>query len=287
MLEVNGFELQLSSFNFALLVVATVLITAAGYVINDYFDTHTDFLNRPKTVLVGTVISRRSAIIFHSVLNVIAVLIGFYLAYKINMVFLGFVFLIVTGLLWFYSTTYKRQFLVGNILVAFLTALVPLMVVLFEIPLLNEAYREVLIKNNANFMYIFYWVLAFSFFAFITNLMREIIKDIEDFEGDSAYGRNSLPVVLGVKTSKIITISLAVITLGSLNYIYFQYLEDSTTIIYFSLFLYLPFLFLIARLIYAKTKKQFRNIGNILKIIMLLGILYSLVVRYIVQNQVI
>lgn len=287
MLEVNGFELQLSSFHFALLVVATALITAAGYVINDYFDTHTDFLNRPKTVLVGTVISRRSAIIFHSVLNVIAVLIGFYLAYKINMVFLGFVFLIVTGLLWFYSTTYKRQFLVGNILVAFLTALVPLMVVLFEIPLLNETYREILIKNNANFMYIFYWVLAFSFFAFITNLMREIIKDIEDFEGDSAYGRNSLPVVLGVKTSKIITISLAIITIGSINYIYFQYLEDSITIIYFSLFLYLPFLFLIARLIYAKTKKQFRNIGNILKIIMLLGILYSLVVRYIVQNQVI
>ncbi|SRR6056297_1802520 len=287
MLEVNGFELQLSSFHFALLVVATVLITAAGYVINDYFDTHTDFLNRPKTVLVGTVISRRSAIIFHSVLNVIAVLIGFYLAYKINMVFLGFVFLIVTGLLWFYSTTYKRQFLVGNILVAFLTALVPLMVVLFEIPLLNEAYREILIKNNANFMYIFYWVLAFSFFAFITNLMREIIKDIEDFEGDSAYGRNSLPVVLGVKTSKTITISLAVIVLAALNYIYIKYLEDSITIIYFSLFLYLPFLFLIARLIYAKTKKQFRNIGNILKIIMLLGILYSLVVRYIVQNQVI
>jgi len=202
------------------------------------------------------------------------------------MIVLGFVFLIVTGLLWFYSTTYKRQFLIGNVLVAILTALVPLMVVLFEIPELNEAYSEILIKNNSNFMYIFYWVLAFSFFAFITNLMREIIKDIEDFEGDSAYGRNSLPVVLGVKASKIITIILSLIVIGSLNYLYFTFLNDPITIIYFSLFLYLPFLFLIGKLIKAKTKKQFKDIGNILKIIMLLGILYSVIVRYVIQNQV-
>lgn len=286
MLEVNGFELQLSSFHFFLLVLATVLITAAGYVINDYFDTHTDFLNRPKTVLVGTKIPRRTAMIFHSVLNIIAVLIGFYLAYKTGMIVLGFVFLIVTGLLWFYSTTYKRQFLIGNVLVAFLTALVPLMVVLFEIPELNEAYSKILIKNNSNFMYIFYWVLAFSFFAFITNLMREIIKDIEDFEGDSAYGRNSLPVVLGVKASKIITIILSLIVIGTLNYLYFTFLNDQITFIYFSLFLYLPFLFLIGKLIKAKTKKQFKDSGNILKIIMLLGILYSVIVRYVIQNQV-
>ena len=286
MLEVNGFELQLSSFHFFLLVLSTVLITAAGYVINDYFDTHTDFLNRPKTVLVGTKIPRRTAMIFHSVLNIIAVLLGFYLAYKTGMIVLGFVFLIVTGLLWFYSTTYKRQFLIGNVLVAILTALVPLMVVLFEIPELNEAYSKILIKNNSNFMYIFYWVLAFSFFAFITNLMREIIKDIEDFEGDSAYGRNSLPVVLGVKASKIIIIILSLFVLGALIYLYFTFLNDPITIIYFSLFLYLPFLFLIGKLIKAKTKKQFKDIGNILKIIMLLGILYSVIVRYVIQNQV-
>ncbi len=287
MLEINGFDLQLSSYHFAMLVLSTVCITAAGYVINDYFDTHTDFLNRPKKVLVGTSIPRRNAMAFHIVLNIVGVALGIYVSFVIDIMILGLVFLLISGALWFYSTTYKRQFLVGNLLVAFLTALVPLMVAVFEIPELNDAYRETLIENKTNFMYIFYWVLAFAFFAFMTNLIREIIKDAQDFEGDSAYGRNSLPVILGMKTTKMVVEALMLITVGLLVFAYIQYLGDTLTLVYFLLFLILPFLFLAFKTYYAENKKDFRLIGDILKIIMLFGILYALIARYIIQTQIV
>jgi len=286
MLEVNGFELQLDSFHFFLLVLSTVSLTAAGYVINDYFDTHTDLLNKPKQVLVGTHIHRRAAMFFHVVLNVIGVGLGFYVSFYVGMPFFGFVFLLVSGLLWFYSTTYKRQFIVGNVLVALLTALVPLMVALFEIPMLNEAYRTILIRHQSNFMYLLYWILAFSSFAFLTNFIREIVKDLEDFEGDSAYGRNSLPVVLGVRTSKMVVNALIFVTLIGLGYVYFSHLSDTVTFIYFLLFLFIPFIFLVIKNIKAYKKEDFRLISHILKGIMLVGVLYALVARYIIQTHI-
>ncbi len=286
-LGVNQFELQLSSFHFLLLVLSTVTITAAGYVINDYFDTHTDLLNKPRQVLVGTKIHRRFAMIFHIVLNVIGVGLGFYISFHVGMPYLGFVFLVVVGLLWFYSTTYKRQFLIGNLLVALLTAVVPLMVPLFEIPLLNVTYRDILIEHQTNFMYLLYWVLAFSFFAFLTNLMREIIKDMEDFEGDRVYGRNSLPVVLGMKGSRVVVNTLALSTMAGLAYAYFRFLGDAISAVYFSLFLWLPLLFLIIKTIKADNKGDFRLLSHILKGMMLLGVLYALVARYIIQTQLV
>ena len=287
MLEVNGFELQLDAFHFFLLVLSTVSITAAGYVINDYFDTHTDLLNKPSQVLVGTTIPRRSAMVFHILLNILGVGVGIYLSFHVNMPFLGLVFLLVSGLLWFYSTTYKRQFLVGNILVALLTALVPLMVAVFEIPMLNETYRKILLTNQVNFMYVFYWVLAFAFFAFITNLIREIVKDMEDFEGDRAYGRNSLPVVLGRRSTKMVVVALIVVALVGLVYAYFRHLGDHFTFIYFLLFLFFPFIFLIFKIIRSGKKEDFKLVSHILKAIMLVGVLYALIARYIIQTQIV
>lgn len=281
-----AFSLQLSPFHFFLLVLSTVCLTAAGYVINDYFDTHTDFLNRPKEVLVGTKIPRRHAMALHIVLNVIGVLLGFYMAFHIDLPLLGFIFLLVSGILYFYSTTYKRQFIIGNLLVAILTGLVPLMVILFELPELNKAYGNILINYNTDLMYIFYWVAGFSIFAFLTNFIREIVKDMEDFEGDSVYGRNSIPVILGMKKSKIIVNTLIIITLSLLAFVYFRYLGDQITLIYFSLFLFLPFLFLVYKIMKANSKSDYRLVGNGLKIIMLTGIIYAFVARLIIQTQI-
>ncbi len=280
------FNLQLSPLHFFFLVLSTVCLTAAGYVINDYFDTHTDFLNRPKKVLVGTKIPRRHAMALHIVLSAAGVLLGFYIAFHIELPLLGFIFLLVSGILYFYSTTYKRQFLVGNLLVAILTGLVPLMVILFELPELNKAYGEILVNRNTDLMYIFYWVVGFSLFAFLTNFIREIVKDMEDYEGDSVYGRNSVPVILGIKNSKIIVNVLIVITLSSLAFVYFRYLNDQITLIYFSLFLFLPFLFLVYKTMKANSKSDYRLVGNGLKIIMLTGIIYAFVARFIIQTQI-
>lgn len=285
MLESKGFESQFSDLNFLLLVVSTVLIAAAGYVINDYFDTRTDLVNRPKTVIVGKTIKRRTAMALHVFLNIIALAIALYISLQINLWKLIYIYVLITGLLWFYSSSYKKMFLVGNIIVALLTALVPLMTVLYEIPPLNAKYNDVLLRIGQDFYDIFFWVAGFSSFAFITTLNREIIKDAEDFEGDNAYGSRSLPVVIGLKNTKTITVVLNIIIIALIVFTYLRLVSipgyiDWTSIIYICILLIIPNIFLIYKLIKADTKNDWKRAGNIAKLIMLFGVLYALVVWY-------
>jgi 4-hydroxybenzoate polyprenyltransferase len=290
-LKVSGLELQLDQFHFILLVFSTVLITAAGYVINDYFDTGTDMLNRPETVIVGKTINRKMAMLIHILLNIIGVGIGIYLSVKIDILALGIAYLLASGLLWFYSTTYKRQFLIGNLIVAIFTGMVPFIVALFEVPLLNQQYKEILLRLNMNFNNILGWVGGFSFFAFLSTLVREIIKDIEDFKGDRAFGRNTIPVVLGIRTSKVITVCLIGFSIFSLLFIYFRHLMytndgrfDFLTFSYFIVLLIVPFIILAFLIIKAEEKEHYHRASNLTKLIMLAGILYSLVAFVIITR---
>ena len=291
-LRVNGFELQLGEFYFFLLVSATLFITAAGYVINDYFDTRTDMLNRPDNVIIGREITRRTAIILHWVLNTAGIIIGFFLAFHIGIVLSGFLFVFVAGLLWFYSTTYSRQFLVGNIVIALLTAMVPVIVVLFEIPLLNKEYGNILKLNEASFNYIFAWAATYGYFAFLTTLIRELIKDIEDCEGDMEQGRRSVPIVLGINYTKLIIGGLIVLTLISLAYVYKAYLmigfygeTDYLSMMYFVAFLFIPFALLFYKTVMASSRNEYRSANNLAKLIMLMGLLYGLLVRFIIISS--
>ena len=270
-------ELQFPWYHFLLLVAATVFITAGGYVINDYFDIKTDLINRGK-VIVGTKIPRRKAIMWHSIFNIAGVLIGYYISWKAGYFWMGTLFLIVSGLLYFYSASYKRQFLIGNIIVAILTAMVPLLVVLYEWPALYRFYA-VSATEIPKLDFIFYWVGGFSMFAFLTTLTREIIKDVEDFEGDKAYGRNTVPVVIGVTPAKIVAISLIIITVATLYLVWYFFINDRITLVYLSVFIVLPLLYVIYQLAASQLKQQLHSASNILKIAMLTGILYSLVVK--------
>ena len=289
LLPSDTFELQFGDFQFALLVFSTILIAAAGYIINDYFDTRPDLINKPSRVTVGVAISRKVAMILHLVLNLMGVAIGVYLSFYVGLPSLSLVFVLSTGLLWFYSTNYKKQFLVGNLAVAFLTGLVPLMVVLFEIPLLNREYGEVMIRHNANFGYLFAWVSAFSFFAFITTLIREIIKDAEDLEGDMAYGMKTVPIVLGSLWTRILVVALIAVTLFALVFLLFKYIyfsvepADYISLAYFSLFLLLPLLILAIQVSTASSKKGYHRASTLIKLVMLFGILYSVLVFYLVS----
>jgi len=292
-LKINNFALQLNGFHFFLLVLATVFIAAAGYVINDYFDTGTDRVNRPDEVVIDRSIQRRQAMLLHFILNFAGIALGIYLSFYIGVPELAIIFVLATGLLWFYSTHYKRQFLVGNLVVSVLTGIVPLLVILFEMPLLNQKYGLIMLSHQANFNYIFFWIVAFSFFAFLTTLLREIIKDAEDFEGDSAYGMNTLPIIIGPKNTKIVIASLILFSIALLTGVFIRYLlyrgisVDYVTSIYFLLFLIAPYIFLLNKIIIARTKKDYNFASRITKLIMLAGILYSFLVRYILLHQLI
>lgn len=275
LLQIHDFELQLSLWQFIALILATVTITAAGYVINDYFDNKTDLVNRPDKVIVGKYISRRAAMSWHIALNSIGIVLGLYVAYSINLWQIGLVFPVVAGLLWYYSTTYKHILVLGNLIVALLVGLVPFIVGAFEIPALNARYFETLMRMRTNFFNILLWVGGFGYFAFLTNLIREIIKDTEDFEGDRAYGRNTLPVATGTGFTKGVLIVLILCTIVSLGFIYNYYIKDIVTFWYFVVVLALPMLFVGIRLVYARDKQDFHLLSSIMKWIMLAGILYA------------
>lgn len=278
--KLNGMELQLSGLLFFLLVLSTSLITASGYIINDYFDRKTDLINRPNSVVVGIHIKRRFAMILHIVFNVIAVLLATYVSYKIGQIKYSFIFLLTVGILWYYSTTYKRIFLLGNFTVAVLTAMIPILVYIYDVPLIFEKYKDWFYYNIIDITQIKIWILGFSVFAFILTLIREIIKDIEDFNGDIEYGRSTLPIKLGIQNTKFVLMLLIISTILLIAYSYSKFISDNYSVYYFALFLVAPLLYLINVIMKATEKKHYYHASLITKFIMILGILYSFIIFF-------
>ena len=287
-------SLQMSELDFFLLSLSTVLIAAAGYIINDYFDVKVDRVNRPDKIIVGKYIKRRIAMGSHIVTNSIAILIGGYLAYAMGNWKLVFIQIVSAGALWYYSTMFKKQVLVGNVIVALLAALVPFVAGLYELILQHaniddsvnsllffleaetpfDDVKYILIEVLSNVML---WVLGFSFFAFISTMVREIIKDIEDYEGDKKYFSNTLSVVYGKQKAKILAQVIAILMLvliGYLQYIQLQ-AKDMASFMYFLFGVQVPLAYVIVKLQSAKEKTDYSNLSKYMKLIMLMGIAYS------------
>jgi 4-hydroxybenzoate polyprenyltransferase len=275
-----NFTLQLSEFHFFLLALSTVLIAAAGYAINDYFDVKIDRVNKPQQLVIGKGIKRRVAMGAHTVMNVLAILLAFYVSYSIGIWKLTLVHVMAAAGLWFYSTTFKRQFLIGNVLIAVFTAFIPVLVATYELIPCYQVYFN--FNPDPVFHRIWNHVFALSFFAFITTLVREIIKDMEDVEGDKEYGCETLPIVLGKNMAKVVAVVLSLITMACLFYLQLVQwkLDDMYSFYYFSFAIQLPFIVLIYKIVTAEAQQQFRIASHINKFIMLMGICYLFVFSY-------
>lgn len=292
--ELNNFfqlKFQFTEFDFFLLVLSTVLIAAAGYIINDYFDVRIDEVNRPATNLVGKTIKRRVAMVCHMAFNIVGVLIGLWISWKYDVFRAGsFIFIAAPALLWFYSTSLKRQFLIGNIIIALLSGLIPLVGVIFELMAiarnLNEAQLSQEIISRIYLVIPAFFAIGYSLFAFLVTLIREIIKDIEDYEGDMEYGCKTLPIVMGISKAKSVVITLCVGLLAGLSYVLFKWNEANEVqaaanesgafplyfFAYVIIALQIPVLFLMYRVYKAKTKKDWRFLSAFLKFIMVAGV---------------
>ncbi len=266
--------------DFIFLTAATVMIAAGGYIINDYFDTKSDMINRPDNVVVGTDVSRGNALAWHLGLNIVACILGAMVSLRIGVWVFAFFFPFVSGLLWFYSSTYKKMFLLGNVIVALLTGLIPLLPVAYEIPGQMATDNVMIVNGVYDLNLLFYWAGAFGIFAFVTTFYREIIKDIEDIDGDREIGRSTVPVVIGVMASKIVIVVLIACTIVALVVVWHKFLCDTISAIYFGVMLILPLIFLAYKVLTMKEKKQYHFASNFAKLIMLTGILFLLVVRY-------
>lgn len=273
--------LQFGLGDFIVLVISTVLITAAGYVINDYFDIRTDLVNRGK-VIVGTKITRRKAMMWHNILNIVGIVGGFYVSWRIGFLWFGIFFALVSGLLYFYSATYKKQLLLGNIIVSMLTASVPFMVVVFEFAAIHNHYSP-LSQQLPSLNILFYWVGGFSLFAFVASIIREIVKDMEDLEGDRAYGSNSIPIAFGFKASRIVVLTLTFVLIAMLGFVWYFHLNDTLTLIYILTLITTPLIIAMVYIIRNKSIKNLHRASILIKIAMLGGVFYSLVVYYIIN----
>jgi 4-hydroxybenzoate polyprenyltransferase len=280
LLDTYGVNLQMTGFIFFLLVLSTIFLAAAGYSINDVYDVDSDKVNKPEKVIVGRYFTAQFAEYINILFNILAVIIGIYISYKIGIQSVSIVFLLVAGLLYFYSTTYKSQLVLGNLMVAFFAAVVPMMVVLFELPLLTAKYKT-FISGSFNFNFLIAWFGFYSFFAFLISLIREIIKDMEDFEGDSAYGQKTLPVAFGMGVSKVVVVFLTGITFTFLVYLIIKYLFQLFALLYILPFVLTPLLIIGWLTIMAKEKKDYSTISHLCKMLMLAGILFALLVKYI------
>lgn len=264
----------LEPYLFILLVLTTVLISAAGYIINDYFDVRTDRINKPEKLVIGKSIPRRNAIKLHFIINALVIVCGFFLSWKVGSFRLGLLFPLGVITLWFYSERYKRKVLVGNLAVAVMSAMVLLVVWLFEFFALRLQ-PDKFMSVYTSIGLVSRMVLAYAGFAFMLTLVREIIKDVEDLEGDAATGCRTLPVVYGIGCARNISLALLVITLLSVVFCSFWLYRHAMPVpsFYFGLFVCLPVVANIYLVFKSIGKSDFHRISTLLKITMLAGIL--------------
>lgn len=270
----SGVEPALSEFNFFLLVLSTVLIAAGGYVINEIFDIETDKINKPNKVLINKSIPISVAYRLYYGLTVTGTLIGFYLAFAVQYMLLGFVFVATVLLLWYYSSKYQKKVLWGNLFIAGLSAMVIIIVWLFELYALRAnilTYTDVMKQINM----VSILVGAYALFAFLVSIIREITKDIEDMEGDKLAEYKTLPIVVGInKTKKLVNTLIVVSVLFLAFAMYFLYSKEIMLVFWYLLVaVQLLFLFLLYNSIKAKSKEDFQFLSNACKIIMVAGIL--------------
>lgn len=256
---------------FFLLSLSTVLIAAAGYIINDYFDINIDQVNKPERIIIDRVISRRWAILWHTVFNVIGVALGFLIGWKIGYPLLGFTQLLCSGLLWFYSTSYKRQLLIGNVVISLLTALTVMVVGFYE----PKLYREINTFNAPAVYLLLRIILLYAAFAFLISLIREIVKDLEDIKGDDKLGCRTMPIVYGVNASKDISYVLAWLLIAVIAFVQIKIFQKHwyVTVVYLFLLVQLPMIAVIRTLRKAAFPKDFHRVSNFIKLVMLTGII--------------
>lgn len=279
LLEPFEADFMFNWFGITLLIIATLCLAAAGNIINDIYDVETDNVNRPSKVIVGKKVSEKTAYNLFFAFNIIAILIGFYLSHLVGRSGFFALFVIISGLLFVYASYLKQTLLVGNIVVSVMVAMSILIVGLFELlPAITP-------QNQQVQLFFFKILLDYALFAFIINLIREIAKDLEDVDGDYKAGMNTLPIAIGRERASKVLFGLTFIPLFAVVYYVMTYMyKQPIAVGYFLLFIIAPLLYISIKSFSAKSKKEFHHISNMLKLVMLFGMLSLLLYRFILMS---
>jgi len=260
----------IDGWNLAFLSFASILIAGAGYIINDYFDINIDQINKPSANVVDKIVSRRWAMAWHFVLSGLGLLLSAYVAWRTGYWHILIGNFLCVFLLFGYSVSLKRKLLSGNILISLLTAWVILVIAISEYlqirltPEASEAYGKIVRIS-----------LLYAGFAFISSLIREAVKDIEDMQGDARYGCRTMPIAWGVNATKVYIAVWLVVILAVLVIlqVYVARFGWWWAMAYSIIFIIAPFILIFLRLFKAKTQKDYHLLSNWTKLVMLTGIL--------------
>ncbi|KJD34768.1 prenyltransferase [Tamlana nanhaiensis] len=270
-------QTSLNAFGITLLILATICIAAAGNIINDIYDVNTDAINKPNQVIIGKAISEKNAFTAFIILNIIGVGCGFYLSHLVNKPPFFILFVLISLLLYVYTTMLKRLPIIGNILISILVGFSILIVGIFDLlPGLTPA--------NKHFQLAFLKIIfKYAVFAFSINLLRELCKDIEDYQGDFQQNMKTLPILIGIKNAKYLLsalnfVPLVLIILHVSNQLYLY----PWAVGYFLIFIVAPLLYICIITFSASNKSDFSKLSNRYKIVMLFGILSLLLYKFVI-----
>ena len=275
-----AFGEQLPGYLLFLLIAGTMLIAAGGYVENDYFDIKIDRINRPDQVIITRTISKETAVRLSWMLNIIGFACGVTAATFLQSITVGMIFILVPGLLWFYSASYKRLFMIGNLTISLLAAMTPLLVAMANIAILKQRYGIILPYTTLTHD-LYVWLGGFALFAFLLTWIREIIKDIQDQMGDRELECHTMPVVWGETWTKVFVTVLILFTLALIGHLWWHVLPfergwESLSTRYIALGVVTPLLGVLGLLWNAKIPSDYKTCQQLVKFTMLLGMLYSI-----------
>jgi 4-hydroxybenzoate polyprenyltransferase len=268
-----------SSFEFVLFAVATILITASGYIINDIYDIETDRINKPDKRIIQVHLSVSNAWKIYISIILTGAFISLYLAVQRYDLFYWFIYPVAIFLLYGYSRWFKGIPYLGNIIVSLFCAAVPGIFFLSEAHIL----KELKIKDLSSFLSLHGLLLSYVIFAFLTNLYREIVKDLQDEAGDKLANIHTAAVYFGKKTTKFVALFIALIISIVIIYTFSQAIFSNIPYLFAvqCLLIQMPLSVSIIKLIQAKDDKAFRNVGLWIKLIMINGLI---LITYITIN---
>ncbi len=261
--------------HFWLLCLSSVLVAAAGYIINDYFDLNIDLVNKPDKLVVDKIIPRRWTIVLHLAFSIAAIIIGFYLDFTTPVLFLGLANMVCVLLLFIYSISLKKKLLIGNILISLLTAWVVLVITYCEF-VSYPRIRGIDIAKLSRYTFLY------AGFAFVISIIREVVKDMEDIEGDRRYGCTTMPIVWGMRASKIFVAVWLVVLICTLTILQFYVLTFKwwLSAAYGILFIIAPLINIFRDLFKAHTPKDFHSLSTRVKVVMFTGILSLIFIKF-------
>ena len=270
----KGINSHFEKFHFLLLIIASVLIAAAGYIINDYFDLNIDQVNKPERTVIDKIIKRRWAIVMHLFFSFTAIIISFYIDFNSATFWLGISNIICAFLLFGYSISLKKKLLWGNILISALTAWVIIVCFLcyYHSFYCSSCNRSFLDLYNNRFIRISF---LYAGFAFVISLIREVVKDLEDIDGDAKYGCRTMPIAWGIPASKVFVAVWLVVLIGMISIVQFYVLQFGWiwSAVYCIVLIIIPLVWILQKLFKAQAPKDYHLLSTAIKFAMFTGLL--------------